>query len=219
MKQRMTLLVFVFSVVAGLSACGGSGGGSITLPPTITSVTIAPATATVVTGKTATFTASVTGTGNYSSSVTWTASAGTISSSGVLTAPSAAGTVTVTATSSQDPTKSGTATVTVVFPLAVSVSATPATVNAGDTTGAALAATLTGGAGNATVTWSVSPSTGSVSSTGPLTATYLPPRDRYRIHHGHDHRNRDGFDRLRDGNRNGHGGTGDHDQFPAAASK
>ena len=167
-------LALVVCFVTGLPACGG-GGGTITLPPTITSVTVMPATATVVTGKTATFTATVAGTGNYSPNVTWTASAGTIGSTGVLTAPATAGTVTVTATSTQDTTKSGTATATIVFPLSVSVSATPATVNAGDTTGAALAATVQGGTGNATVAWSVSLSTGTVTSTGPLTATYVPP--------------------------------------------
>ncbi len=170
----MKHLALVVCLVTGLPACGG-GGGTITLPPTITSVTVMPATATVVTGKTATFTATVTGTGNYSPNVAWTASAGTISSTGILTAPASAGTVTVTATSTEDSTKSGTAAATIVFPLSVSVSATPATVNAGDTTGAALAATVQGGTGNATATWSVSPSTGAVTSTGSLTATYVPP--------------------------------------------
>ena len=45
--------------------------------------------------------------------MTWTTSTGTITTGGLLTVPSTAGSVTVTATSTQDTTKSGTATVTV----------------------------------------------------------------------------------------------------------
>jgi len=45
--------------------------------------------------------------------VTWSSRAGTINTSGLFTAPAAAGTATVTATSTQDKTKSGTASVTV----------------------------------------------------------------------------------------------------------
>jgi acid phosphatase len=55
----------------------------------------------------------VTGTGSYGSAVTWTASAGAVSASGLLTAPSSAGNVTVTATSTQDASKTGTASVMV----------------------------------------------------------------------------------------------------------
>src|SRR6202040_4123944 len=50
---------------------------------------------------------------NFSNAVTWSASAGAISSAGVLTAPSSPQSVTVTATSVQDTTKSGSATVIV----------------------------------------------------------------------------------------------------------
>jgi hypothetical protein len=57
--------------------------------------------------------ATVSGTGNYSSAVNWTTSAGTISSSGVLTAPATPGTVTVTAISTTAPQVSGTAQTTV----------------------------------------------------------------------------------------------------------
>ncbi len=53
------------------------------------------------------------GTGSYSSAVTWSSTGGTITPSGLLTAPATSGDVTVSATSTQDTTKSGEATVTV----------------------------------------------------------------------------------------------------------
>jgi len=63
---------------------------------------------------TSVFTAEVTGLA--SNQVTWTASAGSITSAGVFTAPATTGTVTITATSAIDTTKLGTATVTVTKP-------------------------------------------------------------------------------------------------------
>src|ERR1039458_9912551 len=93
-----------------MGACGGGGGSS-----TITSVTVT-CPSPIQYGGTSQCSATVTGTGSFSSSVTWAASAGTISSSGLFTAPSGGATslqVTITATSTQDTSKSGTATVTV----------------------------------------------------------------------------------------------------------
>jgi len=78
-------------------------GVSVTCTPT----SVAP-------GATVTCTAQVTNAANLA--VTWSSSSGTISSAGVLTAPTAAGTVTVTAHSVQDSTKSGSAAITVVSP-------------------------------------------------------------------------------------------------------
>ena len=84
-------------------------------PPgsTITSVKAACSPTTLNAGATAQCAATVTGTGRYSSAVTWTASSGAITAAGLFTAPPAAGSATITATSTQDPTKSGTATVAV----------------------------------------------------------------------------------------------------------
>src|ERR1039458_4948605 len=93
-----------------MGACGGGGGSS-----TITSVTVT-CPSPIQYGGTSQCSATVTGTGSFSSGVTWTASAGTISSSGLFTAPSGGATslqVTITATSTQDTSKAGTATVTV----------------------------------------------------------------------------------------------------------
>ncbi len=98
------------NILNGLSSnltagtCGASG----------VAVSISPTTANVTSGGTQQFGATVTGSTN--TAVTWTASAGSISSSGLFTAPTAStnATVTVTATSVADSTKSASASVTVL---------------------------------------------------------------------------------------------------------
>jgi beta-glucanase (GH16 family) len=93
----------------------------------VVAVAVTPATASTTTGATQQFTASVTGTSN--TAVTWTASGigcsgiacGTISSSGLYTAPAtvpSSATVTITATSQSDPTKSASAAISIVPPQA-----------------------------------------------------------------------------------------------------
>jgi hypothetical protein len=110
-----------------MAGCGG-GGSAPTQPiaptgPTITSITVTPTTATI--GTQVQFAAAVSGTGSFSTAVTWSISspagsnlsAGTLSSTGLYTTPyPAPPTVSVTATSTEDPTKSGTATVTLAPP-------------------------------------------------------------------------------------------------------
>jgi hypothetical protein len=99
-----------------------SGSSTVTISAivegaTVTSVSVSPSSVSVSGGATQQFSATVTGTNSPSQSVTWSVSpAGSINSSGLLTAPAATGsaqTLTVTATSVLDNTKSGTATVTV----------------------------------------------------------------------------------------------------------
>jgi hypothetical protein len=105
-----------FLVASGLAFGGGCGGSPAVNPPTmptITSVSVSCSTPSVEAGQTDSCSATVTGTGSFSMSVTWTASTGAISSSGLFTAPNAAGSVTLTATSVTSPAKSGSATVTV----------------------------------------------------------------------------------------------------------
>ena len=109
MKLYKLILMALLSVF--IAACGSDNdndGGS----KENVAVSLSPATSTVKVGKQQTFTATVTGTNLVG--VTWTASGGTISASGVYTAPSTTGNYTVTATSITDPTKSATANVTVV---------------------------------------------------------------------------------------------------------
>jgi hypothetical protein len=85
----------------------------------VSGVTISPTTATVAAGGTKNFTATVAGSGDYAETVTWSVTGGgdgtSVSSSGVLTVAAAetAETLTVTAASTQDPTKTASATVTV----------------------------------------------------------------------------------------------------------
>jgi hypothetical protein len=78
-------------------------------PSTITSVQVACSPTTIAVSTTSQCVATVQGTGGFSSTVTWSGA----SSSGVFTAPASAGSATVTAVSTQDPSKSGTAAITV----------------------------------------------------------------------------------------------------------
>jgi uncharacterized protein (DUF1800 family) len=81
-----------------------------TAAPQPISVSVSPASANVQLSATAQFTATVTNTSN--TAVTWSATAGSISTSGLYTAPTAmppSQVVTITATSQADPTKQGTA--------------------------------------------------------------------------------------------------------------
>jgi hypothetical protein len=84
-----------------------------TTPATVINVSISPTTATMSPGGTEQFSAQVTNTSN--TAVTWSATSGTVSTTGLFTAPTvtATTTVTVTATSVADNTKSASATVTV----------------------------------------------------------------------------------------------------------
>lgn len=113
--MRRLGILLVLGNLGLMMGCGGgsnSGGGG---NGTIASVTATCSPSTMQSGQTSQCSASVSGTGNFSSAVMWSASAGQISSSGLLTAPIVSGnaSVTVTATSTQDSSKSGTATVPV----------------------------------------------------------------------------------------------------------
>jgi hypothetical protein len=78
------------------------------------SVTVAPATVAVAPGATQQFTATVNNTTDQG--VTWSAAAGSITAGGFYTAPTLAGSYTITARSKADPTKTGAASVTVAPP-------------------------------------------------------------------------------------------------------
>lgn len=114
------VLLLAFSLLS--ISCGGGGSSSSTPPPTPTvqniSVTVTPPSATVLPGGTQLYSAAVTGTSN--TAVTWSAGSvqggnatvGTISSSGLYTAPAAVpnpSSITILAASVADSTKSGTA--------------------------------------------------------------------------------------------------------------
>ncbi len=122
MKKPILILPFICLAIV---SCGGGGGGSTPAPPPpAISVSVSPSSQTVPAGGTQQFTATVQNTSNQA--VTWqvngvsggNATVGTISSSGLFTAPAlppAGGSATVTAVSQADSSKSGSATVTIVF--------------------------------------------------------------------------------------------------------
>lgn len=146
-----------------------SATATVNLTPAV-NVTMTPATATVLAGATQQFAASVSNSTNTAVNWTLTPAVGSVSSTGLYTAPGTVlttQTVTVRATSQADATKSATATLTVRPLVAISISTAPASVNAGNT--AQFAASITG-ASNTAVTWAISPAFGSISASGLYTA-------------------------------------------------
>jgi hypothetical protein len=107
-------LCFILCVAITGCSGGGSGMGFAPPPPGPVSISISPTSATVQSGNTQQFTATVAGSAN--TAVTWTASTGTISSTGLYTAPSVGADTpaTITATSKADTSKSASASVTVM---------------------------------------------------------------------------------------------------------
>ena len=116
--------ILVLSVVLPVAGCGGVKAGSSSTQQV--SIQLNQATATLAPGATQQFTATVSGSDN--TAVTWTvdkvgggnSTVGTITSTGLYTAPQASGTHVVTATAVADTTKSASATVTVKGTLAIS---------------------------------------------------------------------------------------------------
>ena len=114
-------------------------------------ISVSPGTASIQSGAQQQFTASVSGSSN--TAVTWSASGGTITTSGLYVAPSAAGTYTVTATSAADSTKSASAVVTVAQNVAISVSPGAASIQSG---AQQQFTAFVSGTSNTAVTWSAS---------------------------------------------------------------
>jgi len=145
---------------------------------TAITVTVSPASASVQVGNTVPFSATV----NNSSDqlVTWTTSVGSISSTGVYTAPAnvpSPATVTIQATSHADPSAVGTASVTITpasQPVGVAISPTSATVRINKTQ--VFTATVTNTTNHA-VTWKVNGVTGGSSKYGFISSlgTYKAP--------------------------------------------
>lgn len=122
--RHQTVAVLLASLV--LAACGGDATQPTPPPPppppTPVVVAVTPATATLEVGSSREFTAHVTNTAT--TGVTWSSSGGTIAGTGATitwTAPATAGTHTLTATSSADPTKQASAAITVTPPAPVVV--------------------------------------------------------------------------------------------------
>jgi alpha-tubulin suppressor-like RCC1 family protein len=157
--------------VLGLLLLAGCGGGGTSSGPV--AVSLSPLSPTVQVDTTVQFTATVTGSTN--TAVTWTvvpaSGGGSISSTGLYTAPSSPGTYQVVATSVADTSATAHTSVTVTSGPVVSVSIMPpaATVPAGGTQQFTV---TVGGTSNTEVTWSVEEGTagGGVSSSGLYTA-------------------------------------------------
>jgi hypothetical protein len=138
-------------------------------------VNIIPRTATVTTGGTVAFTAVVTG--NSNTAVTWSvpagASAGSISETGMYTAPSAPGTYQVKATSVADPSKSATADVTVQANVAITLEPSPMTMS---TRAAQTFTAMVTGATEKGVTWSIEEGSagGAITQDGTYTSPATP---------------------------------------------
>jgi len=141
-----------------LFACSSNSSTSIT-------VAISPTTAALSVGSTQTFTATVTGSSD--TTVNWSvaeAAGGTITSAGLYTAPGAAGTYHVVATSAADSAATATATVLVTAPVvAISISPATASLLTGGTQ--TFTATVTG-ADNTAATWSVTEAGGGTITSG-----------------------------------------------------
>ena len=156
-----------------ISASVGTGSSnSATAPVIVFSFAITPTTATVAEGGTQQFTATIQGLSN--TGVTWSvnnvvggsATTGTISATGLYTAPAQSGNYTIEATSVADTTASVTANINVSAPLGpVVISPTTATLMNGTTQ--QFTASVQGG--NPTFTWSVDGVIGGNSTVGTVT--------------------------------------------------
>ena len=138
---------------------------------TVTSVAVSPASATLAFGATQQFSASVTGTNSPSQQVTWSATHGSITASGLYTAPASGTTDTVTATSVADTSMNGTATITLqaTAPAVSSVAVSPASATLAFATTQQFSATVHGSnSPSQSVTWSAR--NGSITTSGLYTA-------------------------------------------------
>ncbi len=141
---------------------------TVTLTPSAgVSVTMTPGSVALGAGSTQQFSAAVTGTSN--TAIVWTQSAaiGTLSTSGMYTAPASIPTtyyVKITATSVADSSKFATALITLPQ-VSVSVGISPAAVTMGGGGTQQFGATISGAA-SAAVTWSMSPAVGTLSASG-----------------------------------------------------
>ena len=130
-------------------------------------VSVSPSLVTLASGGTQQFAAAVTNTSDLS--VNWSASKGTISNSGLYSAPAVTAdtAVTITATSVVDPTKQASASVTVKAAVVVSVSINPLSVTIASSASQKFSATVNN-ANNSSVNWTAS--VGTISTSGLYTA-------------------------------------------------
>jgi hypothetical protein len=152
--------------------CGGGGGGSVSQPPTPPAPTVTvKASPTTVTapGQPSTLTIQTTGATNCS--ISGGGLSGSVPCNGTTTvSPTLNTAYTIMATGDGG---SASASVTVLVQLAITVAASATTVNAGGAVN--ITATVIGGDGNASVTWSANPAVGSFSPTTGASTTWTAP--------------------------------------------
>ena len=136
-------------------------------PPNQITISITPTSASVSSGGQEQFSASLSGTSN--TAVIWSDSAGTITTSGLYTAPSTAGTYTVTAVSAADHSKSASSAVIVSPAQTVTVSISPTTIAVPQKWQEQFAAAVSG-TSNTAVSWTVTQGTGTIAPSGLFTA-------------------------------------------------
>jgi hypothetical protein len=163
-ESTRAVLALLAGLACALPACGGDPPPAI--PPTVL-VAITPSTVALAPGGTRQFTAAVTGTDNTAVTFSVTESnGGSITASGFYTAPAAAGSFHVVATSAADPTKKSTAVVVVVPPgVTLTLSPTSASVQVGATQQFTAAVT---GSANTAVTYAVTEAAGGAITAGGL---------------------------------------------------
>lgn len=174
--------LITLALIAGCASggSGGSGGGGSTTGAPPISVAISPLNpAALVSGATQTFTATVandaTGAG-----VTWTASAGSITTSGLYTAPTPVVTETavVTATSKADATKSASVSVPLTSTTSNPISLnpiSPATIALGIGGSQSFADSVVNDSSNSGVSWSIGSGPGSLTASSTTGVTYNAP--------------------------------------------
>ena len=160
MTTRKAASSLLFIAILSLTGCSGTIA-NLVQAPAISSVTVSCVSTSVQTGQTSQCSAKVNGTGSFSQSVNWSAASGTITSSGLYTAPAsmpASGSDTIKATSTQNSTKYGTANISIATAAiqptvsSVSVLATPSSITTAQTS--TCSATVTGtGSYSTAVTW------------------------------------------------------------------
>jgi hypothetical protein len=140
-----------------------SASATVDITPAAVSVQLSPGSTTLQSGGSQQFVATINNASN--TGVTWSTSVGSVSTSGLYTAPSVATstTATVTATSVADKTKSATATVTINPAPAVSVQIAPGSASVQSGATQQFTATVSNSS-NSGVTWTAS--VGSISGTG-----------------------------------------------------
>ena len=191
-EARALVPVFLCSLASLNLLVGCGGGGSSSPPPQSVTVTVSSPGSSVLLGNTQQFVATVSGTSN--AAVTWSvngvaggnATAGTISSAGLYTAPEdlpSPASVTIQATSQADSSASGSVTLTIVSDIRVSLATNPAGMSSVFPAGTVqlLATVTSAGHPNTNVDWTVNgvpngnSTVGTIAPTGTGTASYTAP--------------------------------------------